>query len=243
MASRARVPVALGIIIVCGAALAGCRAPDAEEGQQTGGAPAGAALPVPQAAPGGITGMPDLPGPGAIGAPDPEQYLQLDGLVDSAGDRVASPQEHADESAGVRDDPAAGVAFSEPQAFPLEPGAHEAVAVLREYHTAINSGSLARAYRSWSDGGAASGQSPQQFADSFSGTAMQSVEYMTPGRIDAAAGSRYIEVPVAIEETRRDGSVRRYAGAYTLRRTVADDAGGEQRAWRIVSADLHEVRP
>jgi len=31
-------------------------------------------------------------------------------------------------------------------------------------------------------------------------------------------------------------------GAYTLRRAVVDGAGAEQRAWRIASADLREVK-
>ena len=66
---------------------------------------------------------------------------------------------------------------------------------------------------------------------------------MTPGRVDAAAGSRYIEVPVAIDAKQRDGSVRQYVGAYVLRRAVVDGASTEQRQWRIASADLREVRP
>ena len=61
----------------------------------------------------------------------------------------------------------------------------------------------------------------------------------TPGRLDAAAGSRYVEVPVTVEAAQRDGSVRRYAGSYTLRRAVVDGATAEQRAWRIASANLH----
>ena len=54
-------------------------------------------------------------------------------------------------------------------------------------------------------------------------------------------GSRYIEVPVSVEATSRDGKVRRFVGAYTLRRSVVDGATPEQRAWRIASADLREL--
>ena len=66
---------------------------------------------------------------------------------------------------------------------------------------------------------------------------------MAPGRIGAAAGSRFIEVPVAVSATRDDGSVHKYVGNYTLRRAVVDGATPEQRTWRIASADLREVQP
>ena len=80
-------------------------------------------------------------------------------------------------------------------------------------------------------------------ADKVDIDASVSAEVGEPGRVDAAAGSRYIEIPVSITATRRDGSVHRYAGAYTLRRAVVDGASADQRAWRIASADLREVRP
>jgi hypothetical protein len=64
-----------------------------------------------------------------------------------------------------------------------------------------------------------------------------------PGAIDAAAGSRFITIPVAITATRSDGSVHRFDGTYTLRRAVVDGATAEQRAWRIASADLRELQP
>ena len=63
-----------------------------------------------------------------------------------------------------------------------------------------------------------------------------------PINADAGAGQRYIQVPVALTATRVDGSVHRYAGTYTLHRTVVDGATDEQRAWRIASADLREVK-
>ncbi|MGH8078899.1 MAG: hypothetical protein ACREPE_16495, partial [Lysobacter sp.] len=93
------------------------------------------------------------------------------------------------------------------------------------------------------DGGRATGQSPQQFANGFADTSGVSVEVMAPGRVDAAAGSRHIEVPVALTATQDDGSQRKYVGAYMLRRAVVDGATPEQRSWRIASADLREVQP
>ena len=63
----------------------------------------------------------------------------------------------------------------------------------------------------------------------------------SPGRIEGAAGSRYVTVPVTIQASHQDGSNHRYAGTYTLRRAVVDGASEEQRAWRIESADLREL--
>lgn len=240
MAMLARSSLLPVMLIVGGALLAACSADDPDQAQRRTGGGEMAALPVPDAARGGVTGMPDLPGPGAIGTPDPDPGLQTDDLLATAEGHV--------EAAGLSHD--AGPdnvpgddATSGPQAFSGEAAAQEAVAVIGEYYAALDRGSFARAYRLWSQDGAASGQSLQQFADSFAGTATRRVEFMTPGRVDADAGSRYIEVPLAIEETGRDGQVYRYAGAYTLRRAADDDPSSGQRAWRISSADLREVRP
>jgi hypothetical protein len=128
-----------------------------------------------------------------------------------------------------------------PDAGAAEPIAADAVALVRDYYAAINARDYARAYALWSDGGQASGQTPQQFADGFAGTQAVSAEIGAPGRQDAGAGQRYIEVPVALRATQADGSVRRFAGSYVLHRTVVDGASAEQRGWRIRSADLREV--
>lgn len=241
MATPRVAAVVSGLIAAC--LLAGCAGKDADNGEPGSDASGLSELPVPEAGRGGVTGMPALPGPGAIGAPGPTPELQPEPLLDGEGNPIATIAADPESADGVAGDMSGGSADSGAQAFPGEPGVQDAVAVVREYYAAIDSSSFARAYRLWSDGGVAAGQSPQQFADSFAATAAHSVEFMTPGRIDAAAGARYVEIPVAVEVTRRDGVVQRFAGAYTLRRTVADGASDEQRAWRIVSADLREVRP
>lgn len=229
------------------ALLAGCGDDDGAAGRAGANGDAGEALPAPAGAPGrGVTGMPDSPGPGPVGPP-----AQIDSApaVDEFGNPILMPdgQPIDGDPAGpvaVDGGPLEGVPGDEPGAPPAdEPSAQDAVAVVRDYYGAINAGAYGRAYALWSDGGRASGQSPQQFADGFAGTAGVSVEILPPGRIDAAAGSRYVEVPVAISARQQDGSERRYVGAYTLRRAVADNATAEQRAWRITSADLREVQP
>src|SRR3546814_3363627 len=78
------------------------------------------------------------------------------------------------------------------------------------------------------------------FADGFADTAQVVATLGEPGRVDPGAGQRYIQIPVGITATTSDGSVRRYAGTYTLHRTVVDGATAEQRAWRIASARSEE---
>jgi len=199
------------------------------------------ALPAPERAGGSVTGMPGQPGPGQVGPPrPPASEVPTETAIDSEGNLVDPGGRGSIEDANLPPLPS-----DPPGPEPLAdgPGADEAVAVVRAYYDAINAGSFGRAYALWSDGGNASGQSPQQFADGFDDTREVAVELMAPGRIDAAAGSRYIEIPVALRATRDDGSIHHYVGAYTLRRAVVDGASEEQRAWRIAAADIREVQP
>ena len=193
------------------------------------------ALPQPEGASGSVTGMPDAPGPGEVGQSSLE--LPADTQLASAGS-VGLPAEGV-----VADDGLAQPSPGNEPAFESEPGPQDAVAVVRDYYAAINAGNFDGASALWSDGGKSSGQSLQQFANGFTDTTGVSVQIKEPGRVDAAAGSRFIEVPVAIDAKQRDGSVRQYVGAYVLRRAVVDGASTEQRQWRIASADLREVRP
>lgn len=178
-------------------------------------------LPTPAGTAGGVTGMPARPGPGHVGPPVAEQP---EVPLDENGNPLLPDTDQA-------------------IATTTEPTPEDAVAVIRDYYGAINSGDFGRAYALWSDGGRASEQSPQQFAAGFADTTGVSVEMQAPGEVDAAAGSRYIEVPVTLTATHRDGSQHRYTGKYVLRRAVVDGATAEQRAWRIASADLSEASP
>ena len=125
-------------------------------------------LPAPAGAAGGVTGMPDRPGPGPVGPPVAE-----------------APEVPVDENGN----PLLPEASEEGTAVP-EPTPDDAVAVIRSYYEAINSGDFGRAYVLWSDGGRSSGKSPQQFATGFADTTGVSVEMQSPGNVDAAAGSR-----------------------------------------------------
>ena len=180
-------------------------------------------LPAPAGASGGVTGMPDRPGPGPVGPPVAEVPETPEVPLDENGNPM--PSEAPGDVAAT------------------EPTTEDAVAVIRNYYEAINRGDFDRAYTLWSDSGRSSGKSPQQFAAGFADTTGVSVEMQSPGNVDAAAGSRYIAVPVTITASQRDGSQRRFAGKYVLRRAMVDGATPEQRQWRIASADLGELTP
>jgi hypothetical protein len=222
--------------------LAACSGKDnADSGKGATGDNA-ASLPKPEVSGGSVTGMPDKPGPGQIGLPGPDT-ISPDAPGASDGEPVA-PVPGDGTSPDALEPAPSGAAGTLPDDLPLPPGEptpQDAVAVVRDYYASIDAHDYAHAYVLWSDGGRSSGKTVQQFADGFADTAGVSVQVDPPGRIDAAAGSRYIKVPVTITATRRDGSAKRYLGTYTLRRAVVDGATAEQRAWRIASADLSEV--
>ncbi|CCF85859.1 exported hypothetical protein [Nitrolancea hollandica Lb] len=126
-----------------------------------------------------------------------------------------------------------------PSASPLDPASPEAaVQVIRVYYQAINEGDFERAYHQWGDGGAASNQTLDQFRRGFDQTDHVVVEIGQPGRIEGAAGSRYIEIPVTITATMKDGQVQHFSGSYTLRRSVVEGATPEQQTWRFYTAHI-----
>ena len=116
--------------------------------------------------------------------------------------------------------------------------ADDAANLVLAYYRAINERRYRDAYRLWASDGAASGKSLEAFRDGFGSTASVDVVLGTPGRIEGAAGSRYVEIPVRITAIATDGIRQAFIGRYTLRRSVVDGATPEQRAWRIHSAQM-----
>lgn len=115
-----------------------------------------------------------------------------------------------------------------------EPGAAEAAQVVRDYFAAIGDKRYGDAWRLWQGGGQASGMSQAAFAESFAKYAEYRATIGTPGRIDAGAGQRYIQIPVEVSGKLRDGTSVSMAGPVTLHRSGdIDGATAEQRAWRI----------
>ena len=207
--------------------LAACGDRNGKHDGADGGNASAEALPSPQGTRGSITGMPDTPGPGQVGLPSNQSLdtpigdAEVDLPADADDDGIPMPGEDLSPDTTA------------------EPTPQDAAAVIQGYYAAINARDFSRAHALWADGGNASGKTLQQFGEGFADTGHVEVTVAAPGAVDAAAGSRYIEVPITIRSTQRDGSVRRYAGTYTLRRAVVDGATAEQRAWRIASAEIH----
>ena len=124
-------------------------------------------------------------------------------------------------------------------AAPADSNSAEGAAnIVRAYYRDINERRYEHAYRLWASEGAASGKRLDAFRDGFRNTASVGVELGTPGPIGAAAGSRYVEIPVRITAVATDGGRQVFSGSYRLRRSVVDGATAEQRAWRIYSANV-----
>jgi hypothetical protein len=111
-------------------------------------------------------------------------------------------------------------------------------AIIGEYYDAIAAGDHRRAYLLWGDSGRASGQTFEQFRAGFAHTISVTAHVGEPGRIEGAAGSRYVEVPVRIEAVTTADTIQRFAGSYVLRRAVVEGATATQRRWHIHGADI-----
>lgn len=116
-----------------------------------------------------------------------------------------------------------------------------AAAVVRAYYDAIGAKKYREAYQLWEADGAASGQSLVEFVNGYAQTQSVHADVGAPGAIGAAAGSRYVDVPVRITAVNQRGGRESFAGTYTLRRSVVDGATPKQRTWRIYSANIRKV--
>jgi hypothetical protein len=255
LATRLRASHLVPLALVAACLAAGCGRDDKADAT-AGGDPAAANLPRPEAGAGSVTGMPgaradgrSAPEPATTGNPfdlsgDAPQAFDEDGnplppedvVAQAPADAIVDPT--AAEGAAA---PAPAPDADAVAAAPGEPTPDDAAAVVRRYYGAIDARQYEQAYQLWSGDGRSSGQSAASFAGGFGDTAGVTVQTGTPGRVEAAAGSRYVRVPVSIRAVGVDGSERRYEGSYTLRRAVVDGATDAQRDWRIESADLREV--
>ncbi|QSJ19319.1 hypothetical protein JYQ62_11705 [Nostoc sp. UHCC 0702] len=118
----------------------------------------------------------------------------------------------------------------------------QAVQVIRHYYNAINRRDYKSAYEDWSNDGAASQLTFEQFQQGFKNTLSSQVKIGKPGRIDGAAGSSYIEIPVTITAKSVNGTTKHFKGSYVLRR-VNDVPGStaKERMWHIESAKIIRV--
>jgi hypothetical protein len=161
-------------------------------------------------------------------------------LILIAGCHAANERSH--ELADSTEDLSAathGASGSSDTAATSREGATAAVAVVKAYYDAINARDYPRAYRLWESDGRASGLSFDTFRQGFAETARVELTASDPGRVEGAAGSRYVVVPVEIVATQRDGTVRRFGGRYTLRRSVVP--GTNNPDWHLYTATLRPI--
>jgi len=124
-----------------------------------------------------------------------------------------------------------------------EESAQGAANIVQSYHALIESGRYGEARRLWSQGGEASGMSAEAFAASFDRYREYHAQIGAPGRIEGAAGSLYVEVPVQVYGRMRNGEPFNMLGPVRLRR--CNDVPGcsaEERKWRIVESGIRPRR-
>lgn len=113
-------------------------------------------------------------------------------------------------------------------------GAEGAVALVREYYRLLDEREFRKAYAMWGEAGPP-GQTLETFESGYANTDSVRVETGTPSRVEAAAGSRFVDVPVTIVATKRNGATERFEGTYTLRRSVVEGGSPE---WRLYRGDI-----
>ncbi|MGA7616074.1 MAG: hypothetical protein WBX15_12935 [Thermoanaerobaculia bacterium] len=113
-----------------------------------------------------------------------------------------------------------------------------AAAVVESYYAAIGRGDYETAYHDWGNSGQASGKTLDQFRSGFASTARTAVVTGPPGRVEGAAGSRYVGIPVEITATTKEGETQHFRGSYTMRRTVIEGSTPAQRRWHITTAKI-----
>ncbi|MDF5725851.1 MAG: hypothetical protein PUP91_36485 [Rhizonema sp. PD37] len=118
----------------------------------------------------------------------------------------------------------------------VQPSESDAVQVIRDYYSAINRRDYKQAYSILSG---ATHQSFEQFKQGFANTKSTTVKIGKPGDINGAAGSLYIEIPVNVTATTKNGTRQSFRGNYVLRRVNnVPGSTAEQRRWHIYSAKI-----
>jgi hypothetical protein len=109
----------------------------------------------------------------------------------------------------------------------------DAVATVRSYLAALSQRDFARAALLWDEGADPGAGDSAAFHRAHGDTTITAFGVGEPGRVDGAAGSRAIEVPVTIEGTAPERPPLRLHGRVTLRRSEAEGASEAARRWRI----------
>ena len=153
------------------------------------------------------------------------------GLALSACERrTARADSSADtpaETAAATPAPAAAVPFD---SLGLRP--QDAAATVRAYLAALVVKDWARAAELWAEDNPAARDSAS-FGRAQGDTTITAFAVGAAGSMGAAAGSRYVDVPVRVAGVLSRRRPLRLQGTFTLRRSVVDGATERQRRWRI----------
>src|SRR3546814_1224316 len=98
------------------------------------------------------------------------------------------------------------------------------------------------AWKFWQDEGRASGMTFDEFKESFSKYQEYHANIGAPGRIEGAAGSLYVEVPVQVYGRLNTGEEFNMLGSVQLRR-VNDVPGSTPRSEEHTSESRHSCAP
>ena len=109
--------------------------------------------------------------------------------------------------------------------------------MVQTYAALLGEGRIRQALKLWEPGAAA------PTAASFDRYREFHANVGGPGRIEGAAGSRYVTVPVHFYGTLKSGKAFLEDGTITLRRTEVDGATRERKRWRIYSAEVKPAPP
>jgi hypothetical protein len=118
-------------------------------------------------------------------------------------------------------------------------GTRGAEEIVRAYYAAINARQYQRAYALWNDDGPPGRPTLQAFSSGFAGTDSVQVTLGAPGRMEGAAGSRYVRIPVRVRAFEHGNGPREFTGSYTLRRSVVPGSSAADQLWHLYAADLH----
>lgn len=134
----------------------------------------------------------------------------------------------------------------EADAVPPAPDSAEAAAdVLQTYFALIAARKYKEARELWGHGGEDSGMSLDAFAAAFDKYASYEAEVGAPGAVDAGMMQRWVEVPVKISGTMKDGKPFAMEGPVILHHIARemDGVSPEEKEWRIRDSSGVKPRP
>jgi hypothetical protein len=193
-----------------------------------------------------VSAMPDTAAPPRVVPYNPS----APGPMRSGDEPIKAAPAPVGATTGTAPSPAQGTAGAKPSkpttpTTAVKPSADsigDPATIVRDYYAAIRAHDFLRAYRMWGSGGQSGVRSYAQFEAGFDSTETVDAKIGAPGRVEGAAGSRFVTVPLEIDARLRNGTRQRFTGTYTLRRVVVPGASAAQRRWHLYAANIRQVQ-